>query len=116
MLEKVKETLETTNGFRNAGYSIHDLSRDSGIPVYLLSPVINHNYGDNFNNFINERRIIYFISLLKDPVNRRLTLEALSRDAGFTSRSTFINAFRKRTGVTPSQYIKQHYAEDKSIQ
>lgn len=115
MLEKVKETLETTNGFRYAGYSIHDLSRDSGIPVYLLSPVINHNYGDNFNNFINERRIIYFISLLRDPVNRRLTLEALSRDAGFTSRSTFINAFRKRTGVTPSQYIKQHYAQDRSI-
>jgi AraC-like DNA-binding protein len=111
MLEKIKEALDGTNGFRNAGYSIHDLSRDSGIPVYLLSPLINHNYGDNFNNFINERRITYFIALLRDPRNRKLTLEALSRDAGFTSRSTFINAFRKRTGVTPGMYLKMHFSK-----
>jgi AraC-like DNA-binding protein len=109
MMEKIKETLETSNSFRNPGYSIHDLSQDSGIPVYLLSPVINRHFGDNFNNLINEHRINYFISLLKDPLNRTLTLEALSKDAGFTSRSTFINAFRKRTGMTPGMYMKQAY-------
>ena len=41
-----------------------------------------------------------------------LTLETISEGVGFKSRSTFINAFKRQVGLTPSEYIKMA-AEDK---
>ena len=36
-----------------------------------------------------------------------ITIEAISINAGFVSRSKFIDAFKERKGVTPSAYIKR---------
>ena len=33
------------------------------------------------------------------------TLEALSAESGFQSRSTFIRAFKKSKGITPSEFV-----------
>ena len=36
----------------------------------------------------------------------KLTLDAISKKAGFVSRSTFISSFKLRTGLTPSEFIE----------
>jgi len=38
--------------------------------------------------------------------NGELTLETIAEKAGFNNRVTFLTAFKKFTGTTPSQYIK----------
>ena len=90
--------------FRKQGFSIQDLSNQTGIPVYQLSPLINRYFKINFATWINRYRVEYFLEHAIE--NRNMTLEALAQDAGFTSRSTFINAFKKEKSVTPSEYLK----------
>lgn len=35
-----------------------------------------------------------------------LTIEAISQGVGFKLRASFISAFKKFTGLTPSQFLK----------
>ena len=96
--------------FKKKGFTIQELSNQTGIPVYQLSPLINGYFKMNFANWINRYRIEFFIELARE--NPQITLEALSHMAGFTSRSTFINAFKKEKGVTPREYLKElHLSE-----
>lgn len=90
--------------FQKLGFSIQELSNQTGIPVYQLSPLINGHFKMNFANWINRYRVEYFVELARE--NSQMTIEALSREAGFTSRSTFISAFKKEKGITPSEYLR----------
>jgi len=46
--------------------------------------------------------------LIHDGNAKKLTIEAISTLSGFVSRSKFIDAFKARKGVTPSNYIKEN--------
>jgi AraC-like DNA-binding protein len=94
--------------FTQPGYSIHDLSKDSSIPVYQLSMLINRHYHTNFNRWINTHRVNYFLSIIEQPTNKNLTLEAVAKLAGFSNRVSFSNAFKKEKGVTPSLFFKKN--------
>jgi len=91
--------------FLQQGFTIQDLSNQTSIPVYQLSPLINGHFKMNFSNWVNRFRIEYFIEQV--PENPQLTLEALSKKSGFISRSTFITAFKKEKGVTPREFFKE---------
>lgn len=109
-----KETVELhfnqNSPFIKSGYSINELSSEVNIPVYLLSSFINEEYQTNFNDWINDYRIDYLTNLLKtSPKHLKFTLESLGNQVGFSSRSAFNIAIKKRTGKTPSEFfdIKQ---------
>jgi AraC-like DNA-binding protein len=97
--------MKESKPYLQQGYTIQDLSQQTEITVYQLSPLINGHFKMNFANWINKYRIEYVIEQV--PENPQLTLEALSKKAGFISRSTFINAFKKEKGTTPREYFKE---------
>jgi len=110
-----KEAIEShfyqNSPFTKMGYSINDLSSEVNIPVYLLSSFINEEYQTNFNEWINDFRIDYLSNLLKtSPKHLKFTLEYLGNQVGFSSRSAFNSAIKKRTGKTPSEFfdLKKH--------
>lgn len=70
-----------------------------------LSQVINESYQQNFNSFINEYRIKEARKLILDGLHKTYTIESISKKVGFRSKSSFNNAFKKFTGVTPSYFI-----------
>ncbi|HEY1872276.1 MAG TPA: helix-turn-helix domain-containing protein [Chitinophagaceae bacterium] len=90
--------------FRKQGFTIQDLSNQTGIPIYQLSPLINRHFKMNFASWVNHHRVKYFLEHIVK--NQRMTLEALAREAGFASRSAFISAFKKERGSTPRDYLK----------
>ncbi|HEY1872277.1 MAG TPA: AraC family transcriptional regulator, partial [Chitinophagaceae bacterium] len=96
--------MEKEKPFRKQGFTIQDLSNQTGIPVYQLSPMINRHFKMNFTSWINHYRVEYFVEHAVE--NQQMTLEALAQDAGFTSRSAFISAFKKEKGITPRDYLK----------
>lgn len=56
---------------------------------------------DSFNAYINRLRVEHSVELLRQG---NFSIDAVSAQAGFKSRSTFYSAFQKRFGMTPSQY------------
>jgi AraC-like DNA-binding protein len=104
---KMEGFMNEQTPFLKADYTIHDLGRDIGIPVYHLSPIINQYYKCNFSSWVNKYRINYFINLYDQDKNRALTLDALAKESGFSNRTTFTNAFKKIKNQTPAVYLKQ---------
>ena len=61
-------------------------------------------YQQNFVTFINAYRIEYAKNLLNNPEKNNLTIEAIGQGSGFKSKSAFNNAFKKITGINPSDF------------
>jgi AraC-like DNA-binding protein len=74
---------------------------------YVLSTFINQVYQMHFNDVINLHRIKYIEDGLTSKKWESLTLEAIAGKAGFNNRITFLTAFKKFTGITPSEYLKK---------
>lgn len=69
-----------------------------------LSRVIANSPDGSFYNFVNRFRVAEAQQLLADPAEARTSAEAIGLMAGFRSRSTFYEAFKRETGVTPARY------------
>jgi AraC-like DNA-binding protein len=98
--------------FLRKGYSIKEMASDLGVPQHQVSMVINHEYGVNFNDFVNRYRVEYIKDKFTQPDWRQLTLEGVALEAGFSNRTTFFRAFTKLTGTTPTAYLEQHAVDN----
>ena len=103
---QIKEFLEEHRPFLIHGYSLKQLAEETGLPVHLLSAFINKHYKVNFNDFINEYRVNYCkIKILNDEWKYK-KLEAIAEESGFSNRNTFTAAFKRVTGLNPSEFLK----------
>lgn len=95
------------NPFLRSNFNLTMMSSDTDIPVHHLSYYFNEHMNTNFNTWKNNQKIDYVLELMKNGTYENLTLDALSKQAGFGSRSSFINSFKFKTGLTPSEYLQQ---------
>ena len=105
------EKVLLTQPYLKPGYSLMDLSNDAGIPRHHLSALINRVYGCRFNDFINRCRIQYISENVIEKDYKNLTIEGIANEAGFNSRTTFFNAIKKFTGLSPKQFLEQSRKE-----
>ena len=98
------EIMETQKPFLKHSLTIHELADQLNIPAYQLSQIINEHFGKNFFEFINSHRIEEAKRLLTDGKFSHYSILAIAHDAGFKSKSVFNTAFKKHTGMTPSQF------------
>lgn len=105
--DKIEEHLLQHQSFRTQGLTISQLAKELALPVHHLSYVINHHYRQRFGDFINRYRVDYVKQLFRQESWREKKLETLAAEAGFASRSNFFAVFKKVTGVTPADYIRQ---------
>jgi AraC-like DNA-binding protein len=102
----IQEYLTQQQPFLKHGYSLKQLAEETRIPVHLLSAFINKHYKVNFNDFINEYRVNFCkIKILNDEWKYK-KLEAIAEESGFSNRNTFTAAFKRVTGLNPSEYLK----------
>lgn len=88
-------------------FSANRLAELTGYSYRHISQVINEKTGDNFNALINDIRIREACRGVR-PGGKfaRFTVEGIANAVGFRSRTSFIAAFKKFTGMTPSVYMK----------
>ncbi|AQG81983.1 hypothetical protein AWR27_23405 [Spirosoma montaniterrae] len=103
---QIREFMESQKAFLQRGYTLREMAETTGIPLHHLSAVINRHYGYHFNEYINHWRIEYLKQRLDKNEWKHKTLEALAQESGFTNRTSFITAFKKHCGKTPSDYIR----------
>ncbi|PKL38953.1 MAG: hypothetical protein CVV44_08780 [Spirochaetae bacterium HGW-Spirochaetae-1] len=90
-------------------YCDEDLSlkRLSGLldmQPHHLSIFLNNKLNVNFNVFINQYRIGEALSMMQSEQDRSLLSIAFA--VGFNSKSSFYEAFKKQTGMSPARYRK----------
>ncbi|MEP1446513.1 MAG: helix-turn-helix domain-containing protein [Paraglaciecola sp.] len=86
----------------NSGISLTKFAEAIGEKPYYVTQILNQDLQTNFYEFITEHRIQHVISQLSESSEQTILDIALT--AGFNSKSTFNTAFKKQTGLTPSQY------------
>jgi AraC-like DNA-binding protein len=96
----------TGKKFLQHKYTINQLSADLRIPPHQISNFLNQQLNISFNDFLNKYRIEYCLERIKKGDAQRFTLEALSFDCGFSNRNSFTAAFKRFTGVTPSDFMR----------
>ncbi len=106
--QKLEAYLDGEKPYRRPGFALADLAHEIGVPHHQLSAFINQEYAKNFNELINGYRIQYLLERQMHSNDfEQYTLEALSREAGFNSRATFIASVKKHTGKTPSEVFRR---------
>lgn len=104
--EKLLAYMEAEKPFLNPELTLTDLAQQLEISRNQLSQVINTGIGDNFYNFVNKFRVEEVKNLIRNDAKKKYTILALASDAGFNSKSSFNNIFKRITGLTPSEYRK----------
>ena len=104
---KLLKHISDNRPYLNSELSLRDLANQIEMHPNHLSWLLNNGIGKKFNEFINHYRIENFKSISKDPKNSNITIMGLAYDSGFNSKTVFNTYFKKETGLTPMQFIKQ---------
>lgn len=94
--------MEEDKPFLSADFSLPDLAEKVGTTVHVLSQVINSGLGKSFFEMTAEYRVEEAKSLLIRQKN--IKVEEIAEQVGYNSKSSFNTAFKKITGVTPSEF------------
>ena len=85
--------------------SLAQLAEMLGVLPNHLSQIINQYEEKNFYDFVNSYRVEEFITLAKKDIDKNFNLLGLAYEAGFNSKSSFNQVFKKITGKTPSEFL-----------
>lgn len=90
--------------YLNCLLNLDNLAGQLHMSPRALSTLINRHYEQNFFDFINTYRIDECKLLLSDPSAKSHTMLEVMENAGFNSKATFNTFFKKKVGLTPSEY------------
>lgn len=90
--------------YRDSSLNREKVAEQLGISPGYVSQLINSITGDNFASYINNYRVEAVKKMIFDPDYENYSLLAIGLESGFTSKTTFQTAFKKTTGITPSNF------------
>lgn len=100
---KLLKSMQVEQLYKTAGLTLRELTDELAISQNKASQVLNNHMGVGFYDFVNSWRVDHAKSKI---VHDSWSLLEVAFDAGFNSKSTFNAAFKKHSGLTPSQYKK----------
>jgi AraC-like DNA-binding protein len=106
-VKKLQALMNKEKIFLRNNLKIGDVAEKIDLPVYYVSQVINEKLGKNFYDFINEYRVDEVKKRFADTKYDYLTILAIGFDSGFNSKTAFYSAFKRNTGMIPSEFKKQ---------
>lgn len=115
LVEEIKITLKQVKHeklYLNPKLSLADVSEFIGYPAHSISEVLNIHMDTCFYDFVNDMRLEKAKELLTKGSLEIQTILAVALDSGFNSKSTFNRLFKLKTGITPSQFVKQNITEE----
>jgi PAS domain S-box-containing protein len=104
ILNDLINLLEEEKVFKNQNLTISEFAARLNTNRTYLSQIINDTFNTNFSSLINEYRIREAEQQLLIN-NKKLTMEAIALECGFSSKSAFYSAFRKKKGKTPTEFL-----------
>lgn len=91
--------------FTNPDASLENLAKELNVNSNDLYKFIYYKYNMTFNDLVNKHRVEYFIDIIHNPKFLNYTIDALAKEAGFSSRQHLYKPFKKFHGGNPSDLI-----------
>ncbi len=108
-LERIEAYMNEKKPYLNGKLTIRQLSDQLGISGNHISQAINENLGVNFFDYVNAFRVEEVKQRINAPEFKHLSILGIAMDAGFNSKSSFNQIFKKSTGFTPSEFKHQNF-------
>ena len=95
--------------------TLKDIAQRLGLTQKRIKQLLkdDERYGRLYD-YLTEKRVLYATELIKE--NPQWSMDAISKEAGFVSRTTFQTEFKKRIGVTPAQYRQHTQTEEVRVE
>lgn len=104
LMEKVRILIEEDEIYKDLDLTLDMLAKNLNVNRNYLSKAINKITGKNFNTYINEYRVKEAIKILSDKRSDVISIDAIALEVGFNNRISFYQAFKKLTGLSPSEF------------
>jgi len=100
----LEEILIKERKFLDQTITLSKLAEELQLSKSHLSRIINSELNMSFSEYVNSLRVNEAKKLIINPAFSKYTLVSIGLEAGFNSKTTFNNTFKKLTGQTPSQF------------
>ncbi|TAI48827.1 helix-turn-helix domain-containing protein [Flagellimonas allohymeniacidonis] len=104
LFQQIHKIVMEEKVYLESDVSLASISKRVNSSTQNTSGAINQNAKQNFNDYINYHRIQDAKKLLTDTNAMKYTIASIAFDTGFSSLSSFNQAFKKFEGMTPSQF------------
>jgi len=108
ILMRLRALLAAESDLASPAVEPRRLATRLGEPYYLLSRAVNERAGMSVSDLVNEYRVERATRLLLEEPGEGILDVAL--ESGFQAKSTFNDVFRKRMGLSPSEYRLRNLA------
>ena len=104
--KKLLYLLEAERIYRDEDLTLQTLAEKLAVSPHQLSWIINEVLHLSFSTLVNGCRVEEVKGRLSDPSFNHSSILQAALDAGFNTKAAFNRAFKKSTGMTPSEYKK----------
>lgn len=106
MIEQLAHYMEHEKPYLTPALTLEKLASQLRLQPRLLSNIINRHFDCNFFEFINSYRVEEAKRMLADKKYDDKNMLDIMLDVGFNSKATFNTLFKRKSGMTPSEYRK----------
>ncbi len=106
-LLKKLQSFEAKESYLSKHSSLNEVAKKLKTNTSYLSKLVNAHKGKSFTAYITDLRVNYAIKRLKnDKKFRSYTIDSIAQEIGFNRSESFSRAFKNKTGLYPSYFIK----------
>ncbi|MEI7422897.1 MAG: helix-turn-helix domain-containing protein [Prolixibacteraceae bacterium] len=105
--EKIRSVICESQPYLETDLNLPKFASYIEVPPHHLAYYFREVKKQTFNDFRNECRINHAKKMIMEGKAESLTLEAIARLSGFTTRNTFFNAFKKIEGIAPGAFVEK---------
>ena len=99
--------LEVKQKFLSQDFTQQFVAKKIKTNTAYLSYVVNKRFGKTFSEYANDLKINYAIEkMINNYQYRKYTTQAIAESVGFKNSVSFSKSFSKKTGFTPTQFLK----------
>ncbi len=103
-VDQLMRLVDEEDIFLDKDISLSHTAEKLNISTHHLSQVINEMLSQSFTDLMNTKRVERAKELFKDPEYHDHKLISIAYSSGFNSKTNFYMAFKKITGLSPSEY------------
>ncbi|MBL7828630.1 MAG: helix-turn-helix transcriptional regulator [Saprospiraceae bacterium] len=112
LLKNLEITMKEECLYHDPEFSLDKLAKHLKAGKHHVSQVINEHLGMSFFEYVNHLRIKEAMQTLTETTRSDMYIIEVAYAVGFNNKMSFNSAFKKATGMTPTEFRRNHGKSD----